>query len=139
MKKGILAVVALAAATSVHAADYMLNVPVNVSNLTLGTALNLNCRLCTHHGGGQGPYCAAQSHQVVARHSAPVPLVNGSYSGTMQIVFTNLRDSQSDRPNYYGCDLSTPQHSAVGPQSGLPSTLIKPNSNPVTSTEGTLP
>ncbi len=147
MKKGILAVVALAAATSVHAADYMLNVPVNVSNLTLGHALYLNCRLCKdpRSPGPNGPRSRCPADQgpmgnnIVAHTSAAVPLVNGSYSGTMQVVFANLSSHDASRAKFYGCELSTSSQGGGGPQGiTVPSTLIKPNSSPVTWVDGTV-
>ena len=150
MKRRTLAAIFLAASSAAGAAglppttDIMLNVPVNVSNMKLGQNLYLHCRLCEDPTAQPGRCHAAQTQSVIAQRSTAVPLVNGSYSGTMQLVFANLPETQARRATVYECRLS--DHPAVAPTSGkvpagssptyVTPALIKPNTHPVTTVEG---
>ncbi len=151
MKRTILAAFLLAGSSAAHAAgapptaDIMLNVPVDVSNMKLGENLYVHCRLCDHPQPGR---CnAARTQDVIAQKSATVPLVNGNYSGTMQIVFANLPETQARRATVYECRLS--DHASQGPTTGkvpagtsvnyVSPALIKANTKPVTTVEGSLP
>ena len=153
MKRKALAVVFLAASSAVHAAgtpataDIMLNVPVDVSNMKLGENLYVHCRLCDDPTAQPGRCHSAQGPNVVAQRSAPVPLVNGSYSGTMQVVFAALPESQARRATVYECRLS--DHGGQAPATGkvpagasvnyVSPALIKANTKPVTTVEGASP
>lgn len=153
MKRKALAAVFLAASCAAHAAgqpptaDIMLNVPVDVSNMKLGEHLYVHCRLCADPTAQPGRCHAAHDQFVIAQKSAPVPLVNGSYSGTMQLVFANLPETQASRATVYECRLSdraTPAPTTgkvpAGPSVNYVSpALIKANTKPVTTVEGALP
>ncbi len=144
MKTTFLAAIALMVTTGAQADDYMLNVPVNVSNLKLGAGLQLSCRLCTDPDSRRCTE-SGQYARSVARTSMPVPLVNGNYSGTMQVVFRNVgqgtgrQSGSSSHPDIksYGCDFLSPGNIDHGIPA-LDSTLVKPNSNSVTTISGNL-
>ncbi len=123
MKKSILAAIAFVAGGNAQAVNYTLNVPVNISNLTAGTSLTLNCRLCQSS-------CTAGTGVAVAHQDLPVS-ADGSYSGTMSMVFS-LTDQQASSVARYECHLSDGSTGGVG----LSSRLVNPNSNSVITIEG---
>jgi hypothetical protein len=130
MKATIFAAIALLAAGSANAVDYTINVPVNVSSYPPSKQLELRCNLCTASGGcrfdhqSQGP-----GTDVVAHAQKPVPLSNGAYSGTMQMVFS-MTDDMVGRAQRYKCTFSN------NPSGTLQADSVKPNSKSVTSVEG---
>ena len=134
MKGSILAAIVLASSPGAHAADILLNIPVSVSSLDLNAAISVVCNLCN-----EAPRCNSPQARVLARKTAPLPIVNGSYSGTIQVVFSGLSDMQARDAKVYACSLTDTTGTGLGPAYGLTRTQIKPNSNPATSVQGTVP
>ena len=133
MKARIVAAIVLLAAGRAYAVDYTINVPVNVSSYPPSKELTLNCSLCTASGAcrpdGQGGTGKGPANDVVAHLKKPVPLSNGAYSGTMQMVFS-MTDTMVGKAERYKCAFSD------NPSGSLSSGAVKPNSKSVTSVEG---
>lgn len=133
MKARIFAATALLAAGSAYGVDYTINVPVNVSSYPPSTELSLHCSLCTASGAcradGEGGTGKGPGNDVVAHLKKPVPLSNGAYSGTMQMVFS-MTDAMVGKAQRYKCTFSD------NPGGTLSAGAVKPNSKSVTSVEG---
>ena len=76
----ILAGAAPAATAAGELADYVFNVPVNVSNLGPGHRAQVQCRTLSDQGGAKGP------GRMVSQQLAAVPLdAKGNFSGTISV------------------------------------------------------
>jgi hypothetical protein len=76
----ILAGAAPAATAAGELADYVFNVPVNVSNLGPGHRAQVQCRTLSDQAGAKGP------GRMVSQQLAAVPLdAKGNFSGTISV------------------------------------------------------